>query len=723
MSSFNPKVAVYVPLLLSAGIGSAPAIAQDEKDIVQLDPIYIAGEEDEPLKNIEGYTAEAAGTAVRGLPGDLKTTPRSVTVINENQIEDQGARTIEEAIAYTPGVSIENYGQDGRYDQYAIRGFSSNTSSLYRDGMPLRTYGWGAWRTELWGTDRIEVLRGATADLYGANQPGGLVNAITKRPLFEQFSQARATLFGYGGAEVAFDVTGPLSDTFAYRFVGLYNDSGTVFDDVDEGRIYLAPSVTWQPTDRTKLNIFAQYQKDDVPDSYVIVPEYGSLRFNPVAEYTNSTYSNDPNQNTITSTQSYIGYEFEHAFENGLTFRSRARISRNDWLNDTVYAGNFFSSSGVADAIDSATLTEFYVDQTVDETSLDNALSYQFSTGQVEATVIGGIDYYQSDYDNYYGFGYGGTKNLLTGVVTRAPSNLGYIDEDQTIRQLGIYASGVANIGDNIVLTAGLRHDKVKRDLTTTYEAYNITVDQNAEDSFTSASLGLSYNFDNGATVYGNAARSFDLPPSGTDVDGNQMKVEEANSYEIGARFRPNGTNSLFSVALFQIDKTNTTQSIPGTLFVEQTGAVRSRGAELSANHRFNNGLSVLAQYTYIDAHFRNDVLYGNNEVPRVPQHEAAIWLSYDVPSLEGLTLGGGARYIGSRFSDSENLAEFALGSATLFDLSVSYERNGWRYLLTGRNIADKQYVTYCFGTEGAYSNGCAFGAGRSVEFSVSKTF
>ncbi|KIC42136.1 hypothetical protein RA27_01660 [Ruegeria sp. ANG-R] len=719
--STRSKVLAAGPLMISVGLAAQGVQAQSEPDEIVLDTITVEGDDTRPLESVEGYAAEAAGTALRGLPGDLRTTPRSVTVITTEQVEDQGAQSLEDAISYTPGVTVQTYGQDGRYDQFAIRGFEANTSSNYRDGMPLRTYGWGAWRTELFGAERIEVLRGTTSDLYGANQPGGIVNSVTKRPRFTFGGEVRGTLFGYGGGEVAVDVTGPASDRLAYRFVGVYNNSGTIFDEVDQSRIYLAPSFTWKATDRTNLTVFAQYQKDDVPDSYVIVPEYGSLRPDPVAHYGNDFYPNNPDRNTIETTQKYVGYELDHEFDNGLTFRSRARFARNDWFNETAYTSFFLSSSGVPDAIDTGVLTNFDVDQRTDETSLDNALMYKFQTGNIEGTIIGGIDYYKADYDNTYSFGPGGFVDLLNGTITPVPPAPAVTAESQDITQTGLYVNGYATINNNWVVNLGVRQDWVSRDFQQT--SATGTLDQDNDQDYTSANVGVSYNFNNGVTVYGNASRSFDLPPLGADINGNPLDVERAKSYEVGTRFQPLGTNSLVSLALFQIDKTNTTQPVLGTPFVQQTGAVRSRGGELSANYNFANGLSVLAAYTYLDAKFRDDATFGDNRVARVPEHSASIWLSYAVPQVEGLTLGAGARYIGSRFSDEANTAEFELDSVTLVDASISYEWDNWQAILAGRNLGDEEYLTYCFGTPGAFSNGCSYGAGRSIEASLTRRF
>jgi iron complex outermembrane receptor protein len=734
--STRSKVLAAGPLMISVGLAAQGAQAQSKPEEVVLDTITVEGDDAGSLENVEGYAAEASGTALRGLPTDIATTPRSVSVITSQQINDQGATSLEEAIAYTPGVTVQTYGLDNRYDQFAIRGFETQTSGNYRDGMPLRLYGWGAWRTETFGLERIEVLRGPTSSLYGANEPGGLVNSITKRPRFEQSTQALLRTSAYGGVELGLDTTGPASDTLAYRFVFLGGETGTVYDEVDEQRLYFAPSVTWSPTDTTNLTVFAQYQKDKVGDTYILVPQYGSQLPNPLGEYDNDFYSNNPNRNDIETTQSYVGYEFDHEFGDGFTFRSRARYADNDWTNETAYAGAFFSSAilagqpPVSGAIDTATLYNFDVDQTTKQTSFDNGLLKEFSFGNVNARVIGGVDYYRGEYDNTYSFGYGGTHLLQTGnilFIPGVPTTPTVFDTTQDVKQTGLYLISNFEIGNNVIVDASLRHDWV--DLETEFNGANL---DNKQD-YTSGHFGVSYNFDNGVTVYGSAARSFNLPPAGVDSTGEPLNVEKAEAYEIGARFRPLGTNSLLSIALFDITKTNTPQSIPGFPGAfEQVGEVRSKGVEVEVNYAFANGFSILGAYNFIDAKITDDEVNEGNRVARVPEHSASLWLAYDVAQAPGLRLGVGARYTGERFSDSANTAAYELDDVTVFDASVSYAFEGWQATLAARNLADKRYVTYCQagdpsglvpGAIASQAGGCAYGAGRTVELTLSRTF
>ncbi|MFQ1700076.1 TonB-dependent siderophore receptor [Loktanella agnita] len=721
------------PVALTFALSASAVSAQTAEAETVLDPIVVASADDDSLDNFDGYTAEAATSATR-TPGDLRTTPRSVSVIGEDQVRDQGARSIEQAIGYVPGVMPQTFGSDGRYDQYAIRGFDAQNAGYYRDGLPLRTFGYAAWRTEPFLLDRIEVLRGPTADLYGANEPGGLVNAITKRPEFEQSGTARGSLFGEGGGELALDVTGPVSDDFAYRLTGVFNESGTAFEEVDQGRIFFAPSVTWQPSDATKLTIYGQYQKDDIGDTYVLLPEYGTQHTNPLGQYGNDFYTGNPDRNTIESEQSYLGYEFEQDIGGGRTLLSRARIATNDWYNETSYVGAFYASSAQPGEVDTAIMIDFDVDQELEQISFDNGVQQELSFGNVAATLIAGVDYYKvtSDYDRSSAIA--GHKDLESGTLDTSeasPASASSIAQD--VAQTGVYLVGQAEIGTDWVLNGGLRYDDVRTDIASN-SAFG-SQEQSNEVDFTSASLGLSYNFVNGMTFYGNAARSFNLPPSGVDSEGNTLDVQESDGFELGARFQPVGTGSLFTLAVFNITKKNTLQpspSVAGTY--EQIGEVKSRGLELGATRRFDNGISVLGSYTFLNAEITEDATNEGNKLARVPSETAALWLGYafQTAQLEGLRLGVGARYVGDRYSDSANTESRKAPASTLLDASVSYDWGDWNATLAARNLADESKVTFCTagnvalvpaGNNTEEAGGCALGEGRTVTLSLTRTF
>lgn len=728
-------------LLLNTVFIPGATLAQEVTD---LDPIILEGDGNAPQGP---YGVVSTDTASR-LPVDVQRTPRSVSTVTQEQIKEQGAVTLEDSLTYSAGVNAGIYGLDGRYDEFAIRGFEAQNAGIYRDGMPLRTYSFSGWRTEPFGLEQIDVLRGPTGDLYGANEPGGLVNGQSKRPKFSDEIIVQSRVDDKGSMGFGFDLNRAPSDTWAFRTVFWGGKEETRYDGIDGARLFFAPSVTVEPSDDTKLTVFAQYQKDNVPDNYVLVPELGSRSPNPVASYGPETYTGLKSKSDIETTQKFIGYEFEHNF-GAATFLSRARYATNDYRYDTtiigaVGASAFLGRTPGADptAVDLALLTNFDVDDASTQLSFDNALRYEFDTGSVSGTLLAGVDHYRVDVDSKITYGNAGALFLTNGfyVGPGTPGNPNpfaavipsYLKQD--IRQTGAYLIGNADIGDRTTVQASLRHDWVDTEseqlilLTTAPRSFKTS------ESFTSGSLGLSYEIQDGLNVFASASRSFELPPVGEEAETrNPLKIETANSYEIGLKYQIGDRGSL-GLTLFNVDKQNVGyRPDPFSFNYQQIGKLRSRGLEFEGQAELGNGFAIMGSYTYNDAEILeslNASIIGN-QFARIPQNSGSIWVTKAVEEgpLDGVTFGFGARHIGKRYSDQSNKIEHE--AVTLLDAGISYERENLTVGLTARNLADKEYVAYCTPATGAallgeaarYSNLCSYGKEREIALTATFEF
>lgn len=747
--------------------GVTSAFAQDNQTV--LDTIVVESEtqpetatgdatdailsiEENPLGPTDGLFATTATTATRlGVP--INETPRSISVVTRQQIEDQGAQSVEEAVAYTPGVFAEGYGLDSRYEQYAIRGFVEQNVGTYRDGMPLRTLNFSGWRTEMFGVERIEVLRGPTSDLYGANQPGGIVNIISKRPQEEFSAEVQAGLGYDAESEIGVDVTGPIGDLpVYYRFVGLLGYEDTRYDEIEGNRIYIAPSITFEPMEDTKLTIFGQYQKDEIPDSYQLLPEYGTRLYNPIARYGPDTITGDTHDSDIQTEQSYVAYEFEHSFSDALKFRSRGRYGQIEWHNENVFNAASFSSSalfglGSPAAVDSIVRTDFDVDDTTNDSAIDAALEIKIENERVDSRFLVGVDYYYAESDSTQTYTYRDELNLLTGATTNIIGTLNpllalpqIVENDVTQEQTGVFLLNHTKIDDRWILSGGLRYDWIET--TTDYnQTINGTIpvtsyENTANDSALSGSIGLAYETDFGLTPYANYANSFSAPPGGVDESGDPLKAETARQYEIGFHYDLPNSASTLSVALFDIEKNNiatSSLSVPGTYV--QTGQARSRGIEIGGQWDLPGNFSAITSYTYLDTKITDDSLYEGNELPFAPRNMASAWLKYDFVGnvLEGLSVAGGVRYVGERYSDNANV--YKMDPYTLFDAALIYEKENFKAALTARNLFDTDYVSFCadsflatqapgaLGALDSYSSNCSYGKGLELEFKVSAKF
>ena len=194
----------------------------------------------------------------------MNRTPQAIAVVGAKQFQDQQARTVDEATRYSPGIHSQTFGSDPRNDWFLIRGFSEQTTGYYLDGLQLFSTAFATFKLEPWNLERIEVVRGPSAVLYGGGDPGGLINAVSKMPTFTTFGTVEGGVNNYGNVYGATDVGGVAGtkNEWAYRFVTLGRVGGTQTDHIDEDRGFVAPSLPYRPDAATTFTLLGQYQHD-----------------------------------------------------------------------------------------------------------------------------------------------------------------------------------------------------------------------------------------------------------------------------------------------------------------------------------------------------------------------------------------------------------------------------------------------------------------------------
>ncbi len=218
----------------------------EQSGAVELQPMTVEGFAlGNALGSMEGYNATHSSVATKtSMP--LAETSQTVSVVTRQQIEDQGSRSIAQAVRYTPGLMSTPYGATTRYDYVAMRGITDGSvDNLYLDGQKLLgdsgTY--SSLQVDPYFIERIDILKGPSSVLYGRSLPGGLVAMTSKKP---QKEASRQLQFSYGShdyKQAAFDFTGPLDDErISYRLVGVAKDADTQVDGIEEQRYAVMPS-------------------------------------------------------------------------------------------------------------------------------------------------------------------------------------------------------------------------------------------------------------------------------------------------------------------------------------------------------------------------------------------------------------------------------------------------------------------------------------------------
>jgi iron complex outermembrane receptor protein len=705
----------------------------------------------DPSTAIDGYVAGSTPTGTK-TNTPLREIPQSVSVVTRDQIEDRGADSLAEAIAYSSGVAITPYGLDSRFDQFIIRGFEQNTTGVYRDGLRLPTFSFTGFRIEPYGVDHIDIMRGPTSTLYGLNNPGGLVNVVSKMPTGEEFGEVWASIGTHEAYATGFDVGGVADNgAVAYRITGLIRDADTQVDFVEDDRIFIAPAVTFKPSDATTFTVLASYQKDNTGDTFQLLPAE-AVRNGTISR---DTFLGEPDYSKFNGEQWGVGYQFEHKFDPAVTFRQNLRYDHASTDYHTIYPQDGGALFGAPDGI---LLAGQDADETVGVFQVDNHVQIDSKSERIKNTLLLGFDYSHFTSDNELGYGivvreggivqnpsnptYGPVGFLsiaqaieLLGGGTPIPQSTAPSTLDQTLTQetAGIYVQDQVKFDDHWVLTLGGRYDWVDSELKDHKfdDTINNPLDTRADDSASSNDeaftyrVGLNYLFDNGLTPYVSYSTSF-FPVPVNSSGGAPLEPEEGEQIEAGIKYQPAGSKSWVLVSVFDLTKQNVTQAsvdAPGT-FV-QVGEVQVRGIELEGTIDFDNGWKLLGAYSYWDAEITDDdnpAIVGNRP-ERIPEHIAALWLDYTFLSgdLKGLGIGAGIRYFGDTFGDNAN--NFAVPSHTLVDAAVRYQWDNWNLSVSVSNLFDEDYV----GTCGAVTltgadpyEYCSYGNGRVATARIS---
>jgi len=664
-----------------------PALAQDAGEPVVLDEVVI-----EATAPTQGYVVPTTQIATK-TEATVLETQQSVSVVTGQQIRDQGAQTMGQALRYSAGANAEPFGADPRFDEPNIRGFPSNTSQ-YLNGLRLiRKF--GAPAQELYGMERVELLRGPSSSLYGAGSPAGIVNLVQKHAQFEDFTEAGLSYGSFKDRNLFFDMNRAASDNLAWRLTGIIGDTHEQVDEVENGRGYLAGAVRWQLDDASTLDLLVSYMKDS-PISPAGVP-YALTRIGD-ADYLREFYAGYPDEATSDRKQFNIGLEYRRDLDNGWRLEQSFRYQKFDW----DYVGfNANSLSADGNWID---LNQTTQEETSDALNIDTRLIGEVTTGAAAHKLLFGVDITHYSFDNTTYFSTPPSldwRDPNYGVAV--PENNWYIkNEDITIDQVGLYAQDEI-AWDNWRMSLGLRHSWVRQkgDVSAWFGGWT-TSDAYQKDTATTGRIGLSYIFANNVAPYISYSTSFD-PEIGTDRDGNTFEPTEGRQWELGVKYQPAGTDMLITAALYDLKQSNVVRTVDN--FPEQIGEVHSRGFELEGTAELAEGWDIRAAYTYTDA-TQKGAAYEGLRMANSPYHTASLWVDRDFGN--GLRVGAGLRHVGERYGDNENT--YKLDAVTLADIGASYTRDKIEASLNIMNVTDKEYLASCS------SFYCNYGDGREIQ-------
>ncbi len=631
----------------------------------------------------KGYAATRATTATR-TDTALVDVPQSITVVTRQQIVDQDIRSIGEALRYVPGAGIAQ--GEGNRDTPILRGTSS-TADLFVDGIRDDVQ----YFRDLYNVERVEVLMGPNAMIFGRGGSGGVINRVTKQA---NFRNSREVILQGGSDENAratADLNQTLTDNFAGRIVGFYENSESYRDGFELERWAVNPTFALRLGQGTLVQLGYEHAEDERTADRG-VPSY---RGKPL-DVDPSTFFGDPDLSNSDSTVDAVTAAIEHQFGNGLVLRNRFRFAEYDKFYQNVFPG------AVNDAATTVSLAA-YNQATQRETIFNQTdLNYYLATGSINHTLLAGMELGRQETDNFRNTGYFGptaTSNVVPIGNPRPTLPVTFRQSATDANNHGVAKQAAFYVQDQVEITPqfqailGLRYDRFEADLRNNRTGAEFS----SEDDLWSPRAGLVFKPMDTLSLYASYSLSY-LPRAGEQLaslsaSNQALDPEEFKNYELGAKWEilP---ELVATAAVYQLDRGNVAITDPNdpTRSILVDGQ-RVRGVELGASGQVTDQWSIIASYAYQDGELTataSATARDGATLAQLPKHSAALWNRYDFTEMWGAGLG--VIHQGKRYTSTDNLV--SLPSYTRFDAALYFTLDeNLRAQVNVENLFDVEYA------------------------------
>lgn len=642
--------------------------------------------------------------------------PASVDIISRDEIATKGDYGALEAVTRTTGISSSASPGNGG-TSISSRGFNGHGSTVYTyDGTRLYIVaGTVTFPADTWTLDRVEVLRGAGSVINGVGALGSTINFVPKKPEFgdNEFS-GNVAAGSFGMRRIALGGGAEISDEWAFRLDGSHQEEDGFVDRADEQRDVWAGSLLYQPNEDFSMRFSLDYADIDA------APYWGTPLINGEA-------SRSHRQNNYNFGDGKVEYEdiwsrvhIEWNLAANVTFRSDTYLldARREWQNLEEYSYN-----ASANQIDRA----FYLGIIHDEEQIGSRFDFLIESelgGLDNAISIGAeINDIDLNYLNNFstgGFGVGDSVPVFGFDPGSLPQAMipTILDYQTDTRQFALFVDDTLQINDEFSLVLGARYDDID------FDRFDLAIGGNPASAFATDfseftwRAGLVYQPNESLSLYAQASTAADPVTSPISISaGNaNFDLSTGRQYEIGIKQQFLDGRAEYTLAYFDIEKEDILTRRPASAITEQIGQQSSDGLEFTIRLNPSENLSVDFNTAIIDAEFdefySGGVSLAGNTPRNVPEQTANLWLNWAV--MPNLQIGGGFRYVDSRFENDGNSE--VLPEYTVFDASVNwFVSDDVTVTLRGRNLTDEDdYVLAPY-----VPNQWIFGDPRSYELSV----
>lgn len=651
--------------------------------------------------------------------------PQAVSVVTHEIIERQQSKQLSDIVKNVNGIYITS-SRGGSQDSFGGRGFTFGNENLFKNGMKVNS---GLF-PEVSGLERVEVLKGANAMLYGNVGPGGIVNMITKKPRFEFGGAVGMNVGSWNSYKPTVDIYGPLSQNVAFRVNGTYEYADSFRDVVNSKKSYLNPSFAFNIGDNTQIIVEADYLHHHFTPDFGI----GSLTDYPTMI---------SNLNTGLKRNQFLGADWQYQTNQMATadIILNHQINSNWTLNSVIayqnYTKDYFSTERLQwyynhpsqpDRSWKRPLNRSYNEQNT--ASMQINLNGEVNTGSLKHKILFGADGDLGNNDTYtffnpsngksygtsYFYGTNGNPNGILLLDNPATWVSGAMPESKKsartrvpVQRAGIYVQDFLEISRQFKVLAGLRWSYLenKTSEVSVYNGFDATkapkVAPSQTDRAFSPKAGLVYTPTENMTVYGTYTNSF-VPNSGLDINREPLKPSVVDQFEIGLKQNLFNNSVALNLNAYQITNNNTYQtSLTDSTLKEFAGKVRSRGVELDIQGNPTAQLSLIGGASYNHAVYTETPdgfgYVENQRLVRTPAFTANASAFYKFEeTLKGLVIGASAFYTGDRkagWNDTKNQSQVTrmidVKGFTTVDLSLGYEYR--KFMIQGKvgNLFDEE--------------------------------
>lgn len=635
-------------LALSAGAFADDVTPASEAATATDDIIYVYG--------TRSFYREDESSSVTRTETPLEHIPQSVFVITRDVIDDQAMTGFGELVRYVPGVTM---GQgEGHRDAPVLRG-NLTTSDFFVDGIRDDLQ----YLRDLYNVDRVDVIKGASALVFGRGTGGGAINRVSKSADGGDIRSLMLTLGSEGQARLAGDLGGELSDNVGARLNVVVENSETFRDFMEVERLGVAPAFRFELSDTTQLDVFAEYFED----TRTVDRGVPSLAGRPWPG-DSGTYFGNPDISISDITVATFRGVLTHELASDLTLRSVLSYGDYDKYYQNAYPG------GPVDPVAITVPISAYNSSTTRENLLfQTDLIWEPEFAGLQQTILFGLEAGHQESANIRVNTAGSVFSLVDRGRNFMPDFSVPAARDNT-NELDLFALLIQNqiaVADNVRFVAGLRFDRF--DMTFDDRRPN-TTDFSREDTFFSPRLGVIWEPGLEASFYAGWSRSY-LPQSGEqfsslNVTTAALEPEEFENLEVGFRYQPN-ERLLVSAAVYRLDRTNTRApgATPGTTV--QTGSQRAEGVELAIQGEVRDGWNLIGAMAFQNAEITSttSAAPAGRDAPLSPDFSASLWNRVEVTDRLDLALG--VIHQGDQFASISNAV--TLPGYTRLDAGIFY--------------------------------------------------